>query len=62
MSAVKKEVQALLKKLPDDCTFEDIQYHLYIMSKIENGISRAEKEGTISQKDIEKKYKKWLAK
>jgi hypothetical protein len=62
MNAVKKELKAMSKELPDDCTFEDAQHHLYVVSKIENGIARAEKEGTISQKDIEKKYKKWLAK
>ena len=62
MNVAKKEVQEMLNKLPDNCSYEDIQYHLYAMSKIQNGISRAEKEGTISQKDIEKKYKKWLSK
>ena len=60
MNAVKKDVKALLDKLPDDCTYEDIQYHLYVMSKIKNGIDRAEKEGTIPQKDVEKKFKKCI--
>jgi hypothetical protein len=62
MNAVKKDVKALLEKLPDDCTYEDIQYHLYVMSKIQNGITRAEVEGAVPQKDVEKKFKKWLAK
>ena len=31
MSAAKQEVEALLRKLPDECTLEDIQYHLYVV-------------------------------
>ena len=30
MNTAKQEVQSLLQKLPDDCTFEDIQYHHYV--------------------------------
>ena len=33
MKAVKEEVRSLLKRLPDDCTLEDIQYHLYVIEK-----------------------------
>ncbi|CAN5679667.1 hypothetical protein BH23GEM5_BH23GEM5_15570 [soil metagenome] len=29
MSTAKAEVAALLANLPDDCSLEDIQYHLY---------------------------------
>ena len=55
MSTAKNEVESLLKKLPDDCTLEDIQYHLYVVEKVHRGIERAEKEGEISQQDAEKK-------
>ena len=34
MSTAKNEVQSLLEKLPDDCTLEDIQYHLYVVEKV----------------------------
>ena len=37
MNTAKQEVQLLLKKLPDDCTIEDIQYHLYVIEKIQRG-------------------------
>jgi hypothetical protein len=59
MSTAKNEVQSLLEKLPDDCTLEDIQYHLYVVEKIHRGIDRAEKEGEISQQDAEKRLSKW---
>ncbi len=31
MNTVKEEVKTLLERLPDDCTIEDIQYHLYVL-------------------------------
>ncbi len=62
MNTVKNEVKALLDKLPDDCSIEDVQYHLYVVKKIHRGIDRAEKEGTISQDDAERKLGKWISK
>ena len=59
MSTAKSEVQSLLEKLPDDCTLEDIQYHLYVVEKVHRGLKRAEKEGEISQQDVEKRLRKW---
>jgi len=28
VNTTKDEIQSLLQKLPDDCTLEDVQYHL----------------------------------
>ena len=33
----KLQVAALLAKLPDESTLEDIQYHLYVLEKIRHG-------------------------
>ena len=60
MSAVKEEVQKLIKNLPDDCTFEDIQYHLYVVEKIKKGEKRAEDGEVLSHQDTKKRLKKWL--
>ncbi len=49
MSNAKEEVKSMLEKLPDDCSLEDIQYHLYVVEKIHRGIDRAEKEGMLSR-------------
>ena len=60
MKTAKEEVKTLLEKLPDDCTIEDIQYHLYVLEKIQKGIDRAEKEGTISHEEAKKRLSKWI--
>lgn len=62
MNNVKSEVSQLLKKLPDNCTIEDIQYHLYVIEKIKRGIESADKDGTLSQKEVEKRLEKWRLK
>ena len=60
MNTVKKEVKILLERLPDDCTLEDIQYHLYVLEKIQKGIDRAEKEGTVFHEEAKKRLSKWI--
>lgn len=62
MSTAKEEVKALLDKLPDDCSIEDVQYHLYVVEKIHRGIQRADTEGTLTQDEVERKLGKWTSK
>ena len=47
MQIAKQQVATMLQQLPDDCSLEDIQYHLYVIEKIKNGVARAEAEGVI---------------
>ena len=61
MVAVKQEVQEIIHNLPDDCTYEDIQYHLYVVEKIKNGISRAENGEISSHQDAKKRMDRWLS-
>lgn len=61
MSAAKHDVEALLNKLPDDCSLEDIQYHLYVLEKIKHGLAVADGDnGTLTQPETEDRLKKWL--
>lgn len=39
MSTAKHEVELLLKKLPDNCSLEDVQYHLYVLEKVRRGLA-----------------------
>ncbi|MEK9133658.1 MAG: hypothetical protein AAB333_02255 [Pseudomonadota bacterium] len=55
MTTAKEEVKSLLKKLPDDCSLEDIQYHLYVIGKIRRGLKAADSEGVLNQDEVEKR-------
>ncbi|WP_296000479.1 hypothetical protein [Rugamonas sp.] len=60
MSAAKQEVMSLLQSLPDDCSLEDIQYHLYVVMKIKKSEARIQAEGTLSQQEVTQRLSKWL--
>ncbi|MEW6496479.1 MAG: hypothetical protein AB1589_28740 [Cyanobacteriota bacterium] len=62
MSSVKEAVVSLLAQLPDDCSFEDIQYHLYVIEKVYRGLEAAQTEGTIPHEEAQKRLSKWLIK
>ncbi len=61
MTAVKDEVRQMLETLPDDCTYEDIQYHLYVIEKVQKGLKRAEEEKALSHDQAKEKMHKWLS-
>jgi hypothetical protein len=61
MSTAKQDVELLLNKLPDDCSVEDIQYHLYVLDKVRRGLEDAQVNGTISQDEVEARLSKWLS-
>lgn len=38
MANAKQQVESLLHKLPENCSLEDIQYHLYVLDKVRQGL------------------------
>ncbi|MBX9811604.1 MAG: hypothetical protein K2Y16_08345 [Burkholderiales bacterium] len=61
MSNPKAEVTSMLEALPDNSSFEDIQYHLYVLEKVRRGLERAETESAVSHDDAKARLAKWLA-
>jgi predicted transcriptional regulator len=59
MATAKEEVRKLLDQIPDDSSFEDIQYHIYVREKIERGIKDAEEARILSQEEVERRMLKW---
>lgn len=56
----KNTVRELLEKLPDDCTLDDVLYHLYVLHSIENGVDDFENGRTISQEEVAEELRlKW---
>jgi hypothetical protein len=56
----KQQLELLLRKLPDNCSLEDIQYHLYVLDKVQRGLEEARNSGTLSQEEAEKRLSKWV--
>lgn len=60
MSTAKEEVRKILDQIPDDSSFEDIQYHIYVREKIERGLEDVEQGHVLSQDEVEERMSKWL--
>ncbi len=60
MSGAKEQVESLLHKLPENCSLEDLQYHLYVLDKVQRGLDDARQNGTLSQAEVEKRLSKWF--
>jgi hypothetical protein len=61
MNNAKQQVESLLHKLPDNCSLEDIQYHLYVLDKVRRGVDDARQQGAVSQEDVEQRLSPWLS-
>jgi predicted transcriptional regulator len=59
MQTAKNEVTRLLSRLPEDCSLEDIQYHLYVLQKVERGFKDAEEGRVYTQEEVEKMMSRW---
>lgn len=57
----KHAVRALLDRLPDDCSVEDVLYHLYVLQAVERGQADAAGGRTVSHEEVERAMRrKWL--
>ena len=48
----------MLEGLPGDSSFEDIQYHLFVL-EVRRGIERAGSEGSIPHEEVKARVAKW---
>lgn len=57
----KDTVRALLDRLPDDCSLEDVQYHLYVVQAVALGQADEEAGRTIAHEQVAAEMRrKWL--
>ena len=57
---VKEQAIKLIRRLPDESTFEDIQYHLYVRQKVNRGIDAVDQGLVVPQVEAEKRVRQWL--
>jgi predicted transcriptional regulator len=62
MTETKKEVHALLDNLPDNCTLEDVQYQLYVVQKVKNGLEAVDRGEGVEHDQAIRRLGKWLSK
>jgi len=62
MNTAKDEVRKLLDRLPNDVSFEDIQYQVYLLDEIARGSDEIERGEGIEQAEVKRQFAKWLEK
>jgi predicted transcriptional regulator len=60
MSAVKAEAIRLIQTLPDDCTWDDVRYRLYVQHAIERGLADVAAGRVVSHEDAKRQIEEWL--
>jgi predicted transcriptional regulator len=57
----KEAVRALLDRLPDDCSVEDVLYHLYVLQSVERGQADVAAGRAIPHEEVNRALRsKWL--
>jgi predicted transcriptional regulator len=57
----KEAVRALLDRLPDNCSVEDVLYHLYVLQSVERGQTDVAAGRTIPHDEVNRVLRsKWL--
>ena len=62
MASTKEQLRELIERLPDDCTVEDVQYHLYVQQKVERGLEDMRAGRVLSHEEVERRMAKWTDK
>jgi hypothetical protein len=60
MSTAKEEIRKLLDTLPDDATWDDVQYSIYVRERVDRGRREADQEKLLDQGEVEARMKRWL--
>ena len=57
----KQTVREVLGRLPDDCSLQDVIYHLYVVDSIDRGRAEVASGKTVSHEEVAQELrKKWL--
>jgi predicted transcriptional regulator len=57
----KQTVRELLDRLPDDCSLDDVQYHLYVVQAADRGLADIADGRTIPHAEVDADLRrKWL--
>ena len=56
MSVVIEEAKKLLDSLPDQASWDDIMYEMYVKKKIDEGLKAADEGKLISHEDVKKRF------
>lgn len=60
MATAKQDASKILNGLPENASLEDIQYHLYVLQRIQRGREDVRAGRVVPQDEIEQRLARWL--
>ena len=60
MGTAKEEIHRLIDTLPDDATWEDVQYSIYVRERIERGRRENAEGKVLDEAEAERRISTWL--
>jgi predicted transcriptional regulator len=62
MPPAKETVRELLDRLPDDCTLDDVLYHLYVVQSVSRGLADVDAGRVVPhQSAMQELRERWVA-
>lgn len=52
----------MIRRMPDDASLEDMQYHLYVLEKLQRGQADIRDGKGVCHKEAKERLAKWLTK
>ena len=60
MMSAKQKAQKVISRMPEESSYDDIQYHLYVIQCIDQGEKDIESGHVLTHKEVENRLAKWL--
>lgn len=61
MAFDKQSVIAMIERMPDDATLDDVIHELYFRIKVDNGLRQLDNGESISDEEVRQRLSKWLS-
>lgn len=56
----REQINDLLRKLPENFSMSEFEYHLFVMKKVQTGLQAADEGRVVSQDEVERQVAKWV--
>ncbi len=56
MEIIREKARKLVDNLPDEASWDDLMYEIYVRNKIEDGLTAADEERLILHEEVKKRF------
>jgi len=61
MQTAKQSLEAMIRTLPEDASFEDIQYCFGVIAMLHERLASVDRGEVVSHQEVKRQLAKWLA-